>query len=65
MNKNIPVQVHKFFKKIACAKTAEPRMTVSYTTNIVDLYFPFGLCILASNTIQECMQMIKFVSIYL
>ena len=31
-NKNIPVRVHKFFEKIACAETAEPRMTVSYTT---------------------------------
>ena len=33
-NKNIPVRVHTFFfEKIACAETAEPRMTVSYTTN--------------------------------
>ena len=32
-NKNIPVRVHKFFfEKIACAETAEPRTTVSYTT---------------------------------
>ena len=34
-NKNIPVRVHKFFfEKIACAETAEPRMTVSYTTHM-------------------------------
>ena len=32
-NENIPVRVHtNFFEKIACAETAEPRMTVSYTT---------------------------------
>ena len=33
-NKDIPMRVHNFFlEKIGCAETAEPRMTVFYTTH--------------------------------
>ena len=39
------VGTHIFFEKIACAETAEPRMTVSYTTNAFNAMFvDTGVC---------------------